>query len=311
VTATFAPPCCDAAFGNMTEQRYGPALLLCAAAMAALCAMDAVVKAIGASLPTVEVVFVRFTSAVLWLAVFVAVTKGRWPQLRNWKRHALRGSLIAGTATLYFYAVGHLPLAIATALAMSAPVYVSIFGIVFLKEKPSLRLLGAVLLGLLGTLVIASGGNTSHSALAADGWAWLAGVAAPIAYAASMVTLKHHSGDEDGAPMILGQSAVAATIVLPFAAPVMVLPEGSVWGLIALVGLLGGGGFVLLLAGIRQLPASVFALVDYTSLLWAALYGYLFFSEMPEPRLWIGGALIIAACALGLPQKPKPAAALA
>jgi len=293
----------------MTERGYGPGLLLCAAAVAALCAMDAVIKAIGASLPTLEVVFVRFASAALWLSLFLALSRGRWPQVRNWKRHALRGSLISATATLYFYAVTHLQLAIATALAMSAPVYVSVFGIVFLGEKPSFRLLGAVLLGLLGTLVIASGSDAGQSTASGDLLAWLAGIAAPVAYAASIVTLKRHSGDEQGPSMILAQSTVAACLVLPLAAPGMIMPEGSLWALIALVGLLGGGGFVLLFAGIRQLPASVFALVDYTSLLWAAAYGFLFFAEMPEPRLWIGSALIIAACACGLQaNKREPVA---
>jgi S-adenosylmethionine uptake transporter len=66
-----------------------------------------------------------------------------------------------------------------------------------------------------------------------------------------------------------------------------------------LIGMLGAMGFVLLTIGLRTTPASAFAIVDYMNILWAALFGFVFFSEVPELRFWIGGALIIAACVLG------------
>lgn len=280
-------------------------LLLCFAGMALLCAMDAVAKALGGQLSTFQIAFVRYGGAALWLALYVVVTRAPWPSPRNWRRHTLRGVLMVVTACLFFYAVTHLPLAIATALAMSAPIYVSLFGIVFLRERPSPVLGLAILLGIAGSAVMVVGGEAGGAMAEPSGW--MAGLLAPISYAAAMVLLKHHSGDEGAAALSLGSAAVAAIAILPLAAIGSVSPTADMWPLMALIGLLGAGGFVLLTIGLRTTSASSFAIVDYASLLWAALFGFVFFSEVPEPRFWIGGALIVSACALGLRASGKQA----
>lgn len=267
----------------------------------ALTAMDAVAKGLGGSLPTSEVVLVRYVGSVIWLALFLAVSRGAWPKRRNLRRHAARGCLMALTAWLFFYAVAHLPLAIATALAMSAPVYVSLMGVVLLKETATWMLLLAIALGIAGSLIIVFGGQASIDVGAGSGvLAWGAAILAPVTYAGGLVLLKHHSGDEGGAAMTLAQSAFAAIVVLPFAAPNLVVPPPEAWSGVVLIGLLGGVGYLFLLGGLRRIPASVFALVDYTALLWAAFFGFVFFNEVLELSLWIGGAMIIAACAVGM-----------
>jgi S-adenosylmethionine uptake transporter len=78
------------------------------------------------------------------------------------------------------------------------------------------------------------------------------------------------------------------------------MPPPSLWPLLPLAGLLGACGFILLTTGLRATPASTFAIVDYTSLLWAALFGFVFFTEVPELRFWIGGGLIVAACVVAM-----------
>ena len=282
--------------------------LLCVAGMALLCVMDAVAKALGQHLGTFQIAFVRYGGAAVWLALYMALTGETWPLLRNWRRHLLRGLLMVATACLFFYGVTHLPLAICTALAMSAPIYVSLAGIVFFKERPSARLGIAILLGIAGSAVMVIGGDYSA---ASDIWGWVAGLLAPITYAAAIVLLKHHADDEGAAALTLSPAVVAAIVALPLAAPGFVLPPMAMWPLMALIGLLGAGGFVLLTIGLRTTSASRFAIVDYLSLLWAALFGFVFFAEVPELRFWIGGALIVSACALGMraPSKDAPAVA--
>src|SRR3569833_1052196 len=123
-------------------------LLLCFGGMILLCGMDATAKALGhVQLGAFEISFVRYAGSAIWLAIYIALTRGAWPNLRNWRRHVLRGVLSVATASLFFYGVTHLPLAIATALAMTAPVYVSIHGIVFFKVRPAPALGLAIALG--------------------------------------------------------------------------------------------------------------------------------------------------------------------
>ncbi len=282
--------------------------LLCVAGIALLCAMDAVAKALGAHLNVFQISFVRYGGAAIWLAIYIAATRGQWPQLRNWRRYLPRGLLMVATACLFFYGVTHLPLAIATALAMSAPIYTSLAGVIFLKEPASPRIGLAILLGIAGSAVMVVGGEFGG---ATDIAGWVAAILAPITYAASIVLLKHQSDDEGAAALTLSPAIVAALLMLPLAVPGFVAPPPGVWLLMALIGLLGGCGYVLLTIGLRTTPASRFAIVDYSGLLWAAFYGFVFFSEVPEPRFWIGGALIVAACALGLRAAPRPAVAAA
>lgn len=272
-------------------------LLLCFAGMALLCAMDAVAKGLGAHLNTFQIGFVRFGGAAIWLMLYMAIARQSWPKLANWRRNVLRGVLTVMTACLFFYGVTHLPLAIATALAMSAPIYVSLFGIVFFKERPSPALWIAILLGIVGSAVMVVGGDASA---ASDISGWIAGILAPITYAGIIVLLKHHADDDSATALTLSTAAVAAVIMLPLAVPGFPVPADNMWWQLPLIGFLGACGFVLLTTGLRTTPASSFAVVDYASLLWAAAFGFLFFAEVPELRFWIGGALIVAGCALGM-----------
>jgi S-adenosylmethionine uptake transporter len=269
-------------------------LLLCFAGMALLCGMDAVAKALGHHLNTFQIACVRYGGAAVWMMFYIAVRRADWPKLGNWRRHVVRALLMVMTACLFFYGVTHLPLAIATALAMSAPIYVSLFGIVFFKERPSRALWAAIGLGVAGSAVIVFGGPMSSAGGDISGW--IAGLLAPITYAAAIVLLKHHSDTEGAEALTLSTAAIAAVVLLPVAVPGFVLPPASVWPLMALMGFLGAAGFVLLTNGLRTTAASTFAIVDYASLLWAALFGFVFFTEVPGVRFWVGGGLIVLAC---------------
>lgn len=207
--------------------------------------------------------------------------------------------LSVATASLFFYGVTHLPLAIATALAMSAPVYVSILGIVFLKERPAPALGLAIALGIAGSLVVVFGGGLA-AAGSCDISGWIAGLLAPLSYAAIIVVLKHHADDESAPALTLSTSAIAALILLPLATPGFVVPVQSAWPLLPLAGLLGALGFILLTTGLRTTPASTYAIVDYASLLFAALFGFVFFGEVPGVQFWIGGGLIVGACVVAM-----------
>lgn len=270
-------------------------LLLCFAGMALLCAMDAVAKALGAHLNAFQIACVRYGGAAIWMVLYIALRRAAWPDLRNWRRHVARAMLMVTTACLFFYGVTHLPLAIATALALSAPIYVSLFGIVFFKERPSPALWIAIALGIAGSAVVVFGGPLT-SGEAGDIGGWIAGLLAPITYAGAIVLLKHHSDTEGAEALTLSTAAIAALVLVPVAVPGFVLPPMGAWWQMALMGFFGAAGFVLLTNGLRTTAASTFAIVDYASLLWAALLGFVFFSEEPGVRFWIGGGLIVLAC---------------
>jgi drug/metabolite transporter (DMT)-like permease len=65
------------------------------------------------------------------------------------------------------------------------------------------------------------------------------------------------------------------------------------WLLLGSTGLAGGIGHLCLIQALRHAPASIVAPFSYSSLIWAALFGWLFFAEWPDAGTWLGAALII------------------
>ena len=121
-------------------------LIFGATGVVLMCCMDAVVRALGAELTTFQIVFIRMFGAAVWLSIWIALTRGEWPKRSRLPRHLMRGAMLLVVATLFFYAASHLPLAICTALAMTAPVYVTVLAALIFKERISAY--GIVALGL-------------------------------------------------------------------------------------------------------------------------------------------------------------------
>jgi S-adenosylmethionine uptake transporter len=268
-----------------------------AAGVLLLSCMDAVVKALGAELSTFQIVFVRMFGAALWMAVWIALTRGDWPRRARLWQHVQRGAMLTVTACLFFYAATSLPLAVYAALAMTAPIYVTVLAALIFKEAIPRSGIVALAIGTLGSIIIIFGGGAAFEGTA-DITGWVAAVLAPVAYAFTMVLMKHHSSGEGAAAMALGQSLVVSALVLPFAiSDIPVLTPTLSWQ-VPLVGFLGAVGFICFINGLRRLPISVFAVIDYSGLVWAGVLGLIFFAEVPGQQLWIGGSLIIAACVI-------------
>lgn len=285
-------------------------MLFCASGIVLMCCMDAVAKALGADLTTFQIVFLRYLGSAIWLTLWIGLTGASWPKRADLGRQAQRAVLLVATASLFFYAVTHLPLAVVAALGMTAPVYVTLLGAFFFKEKIAPGAWLALCLGAAGSATIIFAGRTQgFGAVEGNALAWAAAVLAPLTYAIIVALLKHHAVREDPAAMTMGQSLLAAIFVFPLALGAWPAITPHIVGLGTLIGILGAVGFLLLINGLRRLPVSVFAVLDYTALIWAGLLGFIFFSEVPGPQLWIGGSLIIAACILNSrrPSEVQPA----
>ncbi|MET3926812.1 EamA family transporter [Devosia sp. 2618] len=283
----------------MPPKGLATGMLIAMSGITLLCAMDAVAKALGAHVGTPFVVFVRYTGAALVLALYLAAFRQPWPRRENFGRHAVRGALMGATAFLFFFAVTRLPLAVVAALAMTAPLYITGMSVLLLKERAHRLIFVALAFGLAGSAVIGFGGEMLEVSGEFEPLAWAAAVLAPVAYAGAIVLLKHHSSDEGAPQMTLAQSLAAALVAVPFLIPTFEWPPTETYPMVFGVGFLGAMGYLLLITGLRRIPASIFAILDYTGLLWAALFGYIFFAELPPLQVWIGGGLIIVACVIG------------
>ncbi|MBB4121056.1 DMT family transporter [Martelella radicis] len=268
------------------------------AAVATLSGVDALAKSLGAEMSSFQVAFLRYTVSALFLTLFVAVFVRRRPKPGFMKDHALKGFLAAATASLFFYGIAGMPLVMALALAMTAPIYMALLGALVFGERPGRGTYLALVLAVSGSALIVAARGTGLAGPPVSLAAIAAGLAAPLAYAFTAIAMKRSSANDHPITLSLMQTAFAALFSAPLAFVLWEAPEPALSWQIGLIGLCGALGFVFLVEGLRRMPASLYAVVDYSSLVWAGFYGFVFFDEIPTWPTLVGGALIVAACVI-------------
>ncbi|WP_372426042.1 DMT family transporter [Salinarimonas chemoclinalis] len=263
-----------------------------------LSAMDAAVKLATASLPVVQVTFLRFAFGAFAIAAVVAWTRPRVPSWETLRINFVRGLLVVATGLSFFTALSRLPLAEATALSFLAPGFMALFGALILKERVGARALAALAIGFAGMLVIVFGqGGFSRgfaSGVTLDPIGVAAGLAAAVFYALAMVLVRARARI-DGVVTIVALQHLFPALVLAGPAAVVWEPlTGDLALLFCLVGTLGVGGHLLLARAFRSAEAARIAPIDYTALVWAAALGLVMFGEVPGWATLAGAGLIVA-----------------
>lgn len=276
--------------------QYGPALRA-AAGIALLSIMDAVIKGMSASYPTFQVAFLRFASGTLVIAVIMAFLKPGWPNRETFTANALRSVVAVVTAVSFFYALGELPLAETLILSFLAPMFVALLGLMILKERVDLRIVGAILLGFCGTLIVVMGQTEEAGAVRS-----LSGIAAAlgsaVTYALSLVLLRQRAQKDKLLHIVAFMNIGPFLLVAPFAAAVWQPVAAAHLPWFALMGLLAVSGHILLVTAYAKAEAARLAPLEYTALIWAVLIGYGVFSEIPTWATFGGGLLVILAALL-------------
>jgi S-adenosylmethionine uptake transporter len=275
----------------------GGPLALAILGIAALCGMDGVIKHLERTDEVLFVTWGRYVSAGAF-ALVVWVRAGRPRVTREMARiHALRGVVITGCALTFFWGIHVLPLAEAVTLSFIAPLVVPFVARVALGEalRPNSLVAGA--LGFVGVLVALSGEPPAE-----DGERHPLGAAAILVsatlYAVSLTLLRARSG-KDGPAVVSLLGAAYPTLIL--AVPALAFaqrpaPAQLPW--YVLLGLLGALGTYVLSAAYARAEAQQLAPSEFTALGWSWLIGWSFFDERPRGQIWVGAAIIVAACGL-------------
>jgi drug/metabolite transporter (DMT)-like permease len=256
--------------------------------------MFAGVKWVGPTIPVGEIVFFRAFLGMLMIALAAVLTGG--PSVLATNRagtHATRSLLGVCAMFCNFLAVTYLPLADATAIAFAAPMFTVILAVLMLGERVHFFRWSAVLLGFVGVLVImgAEGpgqesGNLVGAALALCG----AGLSAT-----AMIVLRRMSAHEHSEAiafyfMLTSAFAGLTTIFWGWKMPV----GTEIFALVSM-GVFGGIGQLFLSFSYRYGEASVLAPFDYTMMIWAAIFGYVLFGDVPAAQVLMGASLVITA----------------
>jgi drug/metabolite transporter (DMT)-like permease len=281
------------------DMRRGVLLMLAACALFTL--MSALIKALGDRIPVVEIMFFRSAIAVPVVLLVVMRARGglRVADTLRTKRfpgHLLRACTGTAAQACAFYALTLLPLAEHQALTNTTPLFVTLLSIPFLGEKVGIHRGGAVLLGFAGIVVIALGqgafaGNLDQAARIG----FAVAIAHGVFSAGTTMLVRTLSATEASTTITLWQSLLMtafAAVVLPF---VWVTPTWQEFGLLLVIGVLGGAAQVMLTEAWASAQVSALAPYSYSSLLWAILFGWIVFGDIPAVLTLAGAALIVIA----------------
>lgn len=270
------------------------------ASVALFVVMQALVKYTADRVPPGEAVFFRsfFSIPVIlvWLAVAGQLGLGLLP--RAPLGHFWRGTMGTLSMGLGFAGLAYLPLPEVTAIGYAAPLFAVIFAAIYLDEHVPRLNWFAVLLGLFGVLVILYPRFTVFEG-SSSGQSELFGVVLILGcalFAALAQTVVRKLLATDRTPIIVLWFAVTATVLslltIPFG---WVMPQR--WDVVALVGsgLVGAFAQILMTESYRHAGASTVSPLDYASLLFALLIGYLAFGDVPGTSLLLGGPLVVLA----------------
>ncbi|WP_210496974.1 DMT family transporter [Microvirga antarctica] len=276
--------------------QFGPASRA-AAGIAVLSIMDAVIKAMVAFYPTVQVTFLRFAAGSLIALAIVAIVRPGWPSAETVRANLLRSVVAVITAVSFFYALGQLPLAETLVLSFLSPMFVALFGLLLLRERVDSRVLLAIAVGFGGTLVVVLGQSADPSAQRS--WSGVAAaLLAAVTYALSLVLLRQRAQRDKFMHIVLLSNLGPGLFVAPFAVGFWQPLDPWHLGFFAVIGGLGVVGHILLATAYAKAPAAKLAPLEYTALIWAAFIGYGVFAEIPTWATLGGGVLIVLAAAL-------------
>jgi drug/metabolite transporter (DMT)-like permease len=274
---------------NRVEQHSVQAILLMLGAVFFMSSMDVAFKMLVEHYSSFQVVFFRSAVSLLFLTSWIAVTGPSRFRTAYLGGHLLRGAL----GIVMLFAVGEcfreLQLADAYTLFFAAPLVITLLSGPILNEPAGPVRVLAALLGFAGVIV----------ALQPSGDSWISygalmGLVGMLAYAFSSLLLRRLGGRDGTVTIAFWFVAVvcAGSGVLAIPGWRAVAPEH--WLQILLLGTTGVFGQVLLTAAFRRATVAVVAPFDYTHMIWAVVYGLVFWGYLPGWRVWVGAAIIVA-----------------
>ncbi|HMI41344.1 MAG TPA: DMT family transporter [Sphingomicrobium sp.] len=260
--------------------------------------MDAVMKGLVLALGTYATMVWRMLAGVAMSGTLFAV-RPRWPSRSTMRIHLYRGGLTTVMALLFFWGIARVPLAQAIALAFIAPLIAIFLAAAFLGETIGPRTIAASLVAFAGVLLIFVGqaqADLGHEALMGS----FAILASAVCYAVNIILMRQQALVAQPIEIAFFQNLIVAGFLLA-AWPVMggaALPPLDQVPFILLASFLSTASLLLLSWAYARAEASYLAATEYTSFLWAMLFGWLVFGESVSLYTLAGACLIVAGCFL-------------
>ncbi len=280
---------------------------------------DIILKHFSDKYSVLQLVFLRGLIAMALMLALLKLCRISVPLWSSKPKLILaRGLLGFSSYIAYYLAIAAMPLAEVVAITFTMPLFVTAMSAIFLREKVGMRRWGAVIFGFIGVMVILSpSGEFNLLAVA------LAFTAA-ITYASFTVLTRFLSSHDDPltiafnalliftlASALLSMLVLSGTIVVSSDHPSLAffgrgwaIPDALDMLLILAIGAIAAIGFYCLSKAYCMAEASALAPFEFTYIIWAVVFGYLFWNEIPGATT-IAGILILVSSSLYISYRER------
>lgn len=275
----------------------GIALIL--ASTVFLGASDVTAKYLSATLPSIEIAWIRFLVFALIMApamlpgspLFALHTQRPGMQI-------MRGVALLSSSLFFISGLRFLPIAEASATGFVSPLFVTALSIMFLGERVGLRRWIATALGLIGVLIILRPGTGAFHPAA------FFPIVSAFAWACTLIMTRMMSGREHVLTTMTWSSIAGVGVLCALVPFVWVAPTWHDIAFGILIGVASTAGQWIVVLAFRYADASVLAPFSYTQLLWVSILGFVIFGEVPD--LWtVTGAVFIVGSGLYTAQRER------
>ena len=266
--------------------------------------MTVCVKKIDNRIPIYELVFFRSLLSLLITSLIIN-KKNLNPWGKNKPLLILRGILGTIALVCIFYAIKNMPLNISTVIQYTYPIFISIFAGVLINEKITKNLIIASITGWLGILIILNPYQLSSLNIELDKFTVLIAFLGAISTALAYITVKKLSSTEDIFIIIKYFPLISVITLSPIVFFNWVTPNINdlIW--IIGIGMFTQAGQTFLTIGLKKLPTSEAARINYLQVLFGSLWGILFFNELIYINFIFGAVLVLLGTIISTSKKLK------
>ena len=285
-----------AAWNRLSPNTRGALFMICGAFTATL--MLTAVKLLGGRIDSIQIVFIRAVFGAAVAAPLLMRRGGRGFRTSQLRLQLGTGVLGAVALVAAFFALSRMELADVTVVMFTQPMFVLLLAMQFLGEAMRAGRWLATLVGFAGVLLIVKpAGIIEMAALAVIMAAFLSAVMA--------VLIKKMARSDGPDIQLFYYNLTMVVVLLVPSILVWTTPSWADLALLFLVAVFGAVFATLNVLALRVGEATAVAPFDYTRLIFAALIGFLLFSEIPDGWFWAGSAMIVAANLYIVHSRPK------
>lgn len=258
---------------------------------------EALVKSLTGDYPVGQILFIRAAFVVPWVLLLAYCAGGAHTlKVKRLSGQLLRASCVLASAFLLVSGLAYLPLADTIAVTFAGPLFVTALAPFFLGERVGWRRALAVCAGFIGVLIIIRPGSETIQ------WAVLFPLGAAFSGAVrDLVTRSICQSESSVAVLFVTTMVVLIASAFTYFLGWEPLATEHIT-IFAMSGILIAGSHYLIIESFRQGEAALVAPFKYSAILWAIIFGYLFFGDLPD--LWtIAGALIVISAGLYILQR--------